>query len=578
MGREVQVVTRLRRVVGRGTVGLTAVVAVVASALVIGGSASYAAPPAEDCAVPYPVAEVTDGQPVRGLTVSKGTTPEEFTGEILGVLEDGIAPGVDMVMARLTSPEIDRVGGIWAGMSGSPVYAEDGRLIGAVAYGLAGTSPVAGITPFEEMDDYLASSSSSARAASTAPSAAGGFRRLPVLTSVSGVDQTRLDQAAGDRRWLKSGIRSAGFAGTGSGASEESIVAGGNLAAAFSWGDVTYGGVGTATSVCGSKVVGFGHPMLFAGKTTEALMPASAIYIQEDRSAFPFKVANFGAPVGTITDDRLAGITGSFGDVPPIMTVSDNLTYKSRSRTGSSEVSLKGFNAEVSFYHQLANHDRVLDGIVPGSEWVAWTITGHDAAGNPFTLKMRDRYVSEDDIAFESPWDVADQVWVLSALKGVTIDRVDITSEAKDDTSTYSIAGVQQYIGDKWVRVHSGRSILGVAGKNLAVRTVLRSENGATRTVLTAVRVPGNAQGSRGEYVVGDVEMSDPEDEEPIYPVGSLAGLLGYYRGWVSNDQVAGSLNLENEEEDLSFKPVRFHSGVTDKVIVGGATIPVRIR
>ena len=37
-------------------------------------------------------------------------------------------PGVDMIMMRLTSAEIDRVGGIWAGMSGSPVYAADGRL------------------------------------------------------------------------------------------------------------------------------------------------------------------------------------------------------------------------------------------------------------------------------------------------------------------------------------------------------------------------------------------------------------------------------------------------------------------
>ena len=61
-----------------------------------------------------------------------------------------------MVMMRLSSPEIDRVGGIWQGMSGSPVYAEDGRLIGAVAYGMSwGPSPVAGVTPFADMDTYL---------------------------------------------------------------------------------------------------------------------------------------------------------------------------------------------------------------------------------------------------------------------------------------------------------------------------------------------------------------------------------------------------------------------------------------
>ena len=40
-------------------------------------------------------------------------------------------------------------------MSGSPVYAADGRLVGAVAYGLAGSSPIAGITPAAEMVKLL---------------------------------------------------------------------------------------------------------------------------------------------------------------------------------------------------------------------------------------------------------------------------------------------------------------------------------------------------------------------------------------------------------------------------------------
>src|SRR3954454_7416981 len=41
-------------------------------------------------------------------------------------------------------------------MSGSPVYAEDGRLIGAVSYGLAfGPSPVAGVTLAADMQQLL---------------------------------------------------------------------------------------------------------------------------------------------------------------------------------------------------------------------------------------------------------------------------------------------------------------------------------------------------------------------------------------------------------------------------------------
>ena len=115
-------------------------------------NAAHSAPlaaAAEDCTAPYPISALTVDQDVTGLTVTQGVTPTPFTGKVLGVLKDGVLPGIDMVMARLDSPTIQQVGGIWQGMSGSPVYGVDGRLIGAVAYGFSfGASPVAGITPY----------------------------------------------------------------------------------------------------------------------------------------------------------------------------------------------------------------------------------------------------------------------------------------------------------------------------------------------------------------------------------------------------------------------------------------------
>src|SRR5687767_12893318 len=126
---------------GRALVALTASLGLVAGVPALSGGVAQSEP-TPDCAQPFPIADLAAGDPVDGLTVSKGTTPEGFTGEVVGILHDGIAPGLDMVIMDLSSPEIDRVGGIWAGMSGSPVYAEDGRLIGAVAYGLTwGASP-----------------------------------------------------------------------------------------------------------------------------------------------------------------------------------------------------------------------------------------------------------------------------------------------------------------------------------------------------------------------------------------------------------------------------------------------------
>jgi hypothetical protein len=578
-------VSRASRLVG--TAGATA--ALVFTSLGAGASPAASAP-SEDCAEPFPIAELTDGQQVHGLTVSKGTTPEPFTGEVIGVLKDGIAAGVDMVMMNLTSSEIDRVGGIWAGMSGSPVYADDGRLIGAVAYGLAGTSPVGGITPFDEMDEYIAPASSTSRVSVSSATArkisaqsngdvstaeaSNGFRQLPMLTSVSGVQPSRLTQASGKRRWLMGGVRSAGALSGTSAPDADSIVAGGNLGAAVAWGDITGGGVGTATSVCDGKVVGFGHPMEFSGTTTEAMLPASALYIQEDRTFVPFKVANFGPPVGMISQDRLTGIAGAFGELPPATTITDTLTYAGKSRTGVSHVSVKPYTAAVTFYHQLANHDSVLRAAIPGSEKKVWTVTGKDSSGAPFSIAMRDRYVSEEDIAFESPWDLADQVAALSSLKGVRVATVDIADTVTDDTSTYRVARVEQRYRGRWLRISASRPIRARPGKLVTARTVLSREDGTTRVVSSNVMIRSWAAGSSGSYVVSGAtdkeEEADEEEEFTLPPTGSLAELLAYYKQRSGADQLAGKVTLRGT-------PVSFKSPRVDKVIYGSVRVPIRV-
>ena len=87
-----------------------------------------------------------------------GTTPEGFTGKVIGVLEDGIAPDVDMIMVELSPPTRSTASGASGRACPAPrSTTPTSRLIGAVAYGLSwGPSPVAGVTPFADMDAYLA--------------------------------------------------------------------------------------------------------------------------------------------------------------------------------------------------------------------------------------------------------------------------------------------------------------------------------------------------------------------------------------------------------------------------------------
>jgi hypothetical protein len=422
-----------------------------------------------------------------------------------------VAPGIDMVMVRLSSPEIDRVG-IWQGMSGSPVYAQDGRLIGAVAYSLAmGSSPVAGVTPFADMDDYLGAqparavdvdrADARAIARSTdvsAARAAQGFEQLPTPLGVAGVGARELSLAAehaGSRPYLPRSAYAVGRAAADV-AGPESVVAGGNLAASLAYGDVTLAAVGTATSVCDGRVVGFGHPVEHLGATTLTLHPADAIYVQEDLVAW-FKLANLGGPAGTITDDRGTGITGVLGPLPQTTAVTSTVTYDGRQREGTSHVSVQTPDALASttFYQFLANQDRVVDGTVDGSEVASWTVSGTGPDGTPFELSSSDRYVPEwDELSYEVGFALGDVVYALASIPGVSIDSVTTDGVLHDGSTRYRLKALQRQVHGVWTTVGRRDAFRVRPGSILALRAVLAG-SGARTTVPISLRVPRSMSG-----------------------------------------------------------------------------------
>ena len=536
------------------------------SAAAVTGAPARSAAPAGDCAVAFPVGELTAGDAVTGRTVTHGTTPEGFTGQVLGVLADGIGPGLDMVMVRLASPEIDRVG-IWQGMSGSPVYAADGRLIGAVGYSLAmGTSTVAGVTPFEQMDDYLATpedvevDGAAARTIArrtdvTVAQAREGFAQLPMPLGVSGVGAARLAAAAakaGDRTWVPRSAYAAGRSGAAE-VDAADIVAGGNLATSTAYGDVTMSGVGTVTSVCGDRVVGFGHPAAFLGETTMSLHGAEALYVQEDLVA-GFKVANLGVPIGTITDDRRAGIAGTLGVLPATTDISAELTYGDRSRTGVSHVSVDSPDtlALTTFYGLLSNFDAVVDGPVRGTETLGWTITGTDRDGAPFELTHEDLYSAGSYLSYRLGFEMGDLVYALAQRSGLSIDAVTTTGALVDDVSTYSIAKVEVRQRGEWVEVGRRPGLVARGGKDLAARVTVRG-GGVTTVLPTSIEVPTELPRHRGYLqVTGGASARSGRMPRDVQQVQA------WLDGQVRNDQI---------EVTLSRRP-RF-GGYSDIIILG---------
>ena len=520
------------------------------------------AEPAADCAAPYDASLLQRGDAVTGLTVDEGTTPEAFTGEVIGVLDDGIAAGLDMIMIELDSEAIQRAGGIWQGMSGSPVYVGD-QLVGAVAYGLSwGPSPIAGITPFSEMDDYLGRSTQrpaakvavSDRQARTIAAesdvsrsqAAQGFAQLPVPMGVAGMSASRLAQAqryAADqgKGYLAPSTYAAGRIGrdTARAAAPESVVAGGNMAASISYGDVSTAGVGTVTSVCDGEVVGFGHPFNFLGATTLGLHPADALYVQPDSLGAPFKVANIAPPTGMIDNDRLTGISGTFGTLPDAATVTSTVTYGERSRTGSSDIYFTPFSADVTFGQQIVNHDRVIDGITAGGEDLSWTIEGTDETGAPFTLSWADRYISDFDITFEASWDLADTVYNISRLPDVSIDSITTDAAVDNDNSSIKLVAVEQLRGGEWTKVGRRYGIKAERGELLRVRAVLKAADETLSYVPFSTRIGKKAQS--GFLNV----MGGASDWINVYGAKSVAEIQEAYAEAASNDQVVFNLRMK---------------------------------
>jgi hypothetical protein len=484
--------------------------------------------------------EVSRGMTGTALSVTQGTVPETFNVEVLGVLQNGIAPGRHMIIVNVTGGVWDQAG-TWAGASGSPVYLPDPdtgepELAGAVAFGLAaGASTLAGLTPAVDMVELL---DPGARAEPLADRRIAVPRAL--ATRMAAEADVSLAQVEAGLTRLKtplavSGLNARGFARlrqaidrqnllfipyAGSSASAEvsqvtvDLAAGDSFAAALSLGDVTAAGVGTTTFVCFGQAVAFGHPFNFSGETTMAARAADAITIVQDPIFGSFKLANVTDNAGTVTQDRLAGIMADLGPGPDTIPVTSTVTDldRDRSRSGASAGVLPDFVPFLTFLHLFQNIDTTIDRIGPGNSEVAYTITGTRAGGLPWSLTRSSHYVSEFDISFGSIDDILFGVDLLNSFEG---EEVDITS-----------VNVARIDIEKAIEVYRLQRVLVWNGSTFVRRNIVRARPGRLirlRAELTArhrpgvqlvdlnLRVPATARRSGSIQVLGGGDVFGPE-------------------------------------------------------------------
>jgi hypothetical protein len=320
-----------------------------ASLVVLSASVAVAAPKPGTY---WSVDDVVPGMKGYGRTVMHGTKIENFDAEVLGVLKN-TSPGRDMFICRLSGLNLDKTG-IIAGMSGSPIYIH-GKLLGAVAYAWSfGKEPIAGVTPFCQMQGFVESYEQRDMADRAKPTRMGLLRPMeiegrkidavnvsddpnePRATAVDGVwmlpVQTPL-AASGFTphalRLLSDRCRPVGLLPMQGGAASAAIAdqernttlqAGSPLAVAMITGDFDLSGIGTVTHVEGNRVYGWGHPYFGIGACEFPLM-TGYIHTIYPRQTVSFKMGSPLRVVGVINADVSTGIAGWLERKPDMIPV-----------------------------------------------------------------------------------------------------------------------------------------------------------------------------------------------------------------------------------------------------------------
>jgi hypothetical protein len=289
----------------------------------------------------WQVDDVRAGMKGEGRTVMKGTKIEAFEAEVLGVLKN-TSPGRDMILCRLSGLNLDKTGVI-AGMSGSPIYI-DGKLLGAVAYAWPfGKEPIAGVTPFIQMHEYVESYERRDLVEKNQPTRIGlrepltiGGKAFESVTVAQGLDDPEPTPA--DGLWmvplrtplvatgftphslalLRSKFPSQGWLPMQGGAvggkiaqseKDTPLQPGGPMAVSLITGDFDLSGMGTVTHIEGDRVYGFGHPFFNAG-TCEFPLLTGYIHTIYPRQSVSFKMGSPLKPVGVINADVSTCIAG----------------------------------------------------------------------------------------------------------------------------------------------------------------------------------------------------------------------------------------------------------------------------
>src|SRR5687768_8477896 len=480
----------------------------------------------------FPLEDVRAGMKGTARTVFSGSETQEFNVEILGVLPGFPGPRQSAIIAKLSGSNVEKTG-VFAGMSGSPVYI-DGKIVGAIAFSFPfSKEPIAGITPIKQMIDIFNKGAENERAkpkepravsfaqlAGTdwkpnlpkqavssvsllAPVSAGspllpliGQQMTPIATPLvfSGISQESLSLFA--PQLVASGMLPVSGAG-GSAAitpmaevNNNTFPPGSSISVQLVRGDYSLAAAGTVTMRDGNRIYAFGHPFLSLGAADMPMTETSVVTVIANVNN-SFKLSVPGQMMGAISQDRAAGVFGSLGRAPKMIPVKINLhTSRDRTETFSYEVANDSFLTplllNITVFNTITSSERVL-----GESTIA--VQGEIRIKGQDTVKI-DRRFSASNSAILAAGSIAAPIGALltSGFDDVQLDG--ITLDISSSETKY--AGTLERITLDRTEVRRGEKV--------EVQAYVRTESGKQFVQRIPLQIPEDAALGQLLVFVGD--------------------------------------------------------------------------
>ncbi len=397
-----------------------------------------------------PVEEVEIGMHGYGRTVFLGTTVESFSVEVLAIIPQSY--GRNLILIRAGGPQIDKIGGIASGMSGSPVYIKE-KLVGAISGGLNYSDHrLALVTPIEEM------------------LALWPYEKKPSII----IEYTHKDWAKLNMIPLRTPLLSYGLRGRAlemlseallpynmhilSGASSltgeqarklegvaDAIEPGSALAVDLMRGDMGLSFFGTVTHISPSGVLAFGHPLFNLGPV-DFFMSRAYIHGIVPSDEIPFKLASSLDAVGRIYQDRNAGIAGVIGQYPALIPLRIEIRDTERDLVKTASLQITKFDpfiVDLVGVSVLQLVDETLDRVGPGSAEVRLEIAADGLPG--MKLSKENSFYSSRDISSACLEEILYILYLLrdNPFREINIFNISVTISVSNKNSLAYIQDVE---------------------------------------------------------------------------------------------------------------------------------------